>query len=93
VIAGLMLVTAIQLHALLQWKTYSNDIDDNQSKCQVSHISNNNIKKVLYAMALGLQNDMKTDACINFDEKVYNHATIKKTGYVPDLKQLKKEII
>jgi hypothetical protein len=78
---------------LAAMEKYSNNIDENQSKCQVYYLSNVNIKKVLYAMAVGLQNDMKTDAFINFDDKVYIHATIKKTGYVPDLKQLKKEII
>jgi hypothetical protein len=36
-------------------------------------------------MIVGLQNDIKTGAFINFDDKVYIHATIKKTGYVPVL--------
>jgi hypothetical protein len=31
-------------------------------------LSNNNIKKVLYAMAVALENVMKTDAFIKFDD-------------------------
>jgi hypothetical protein len=78
---------------LAAMETYSNDIDDNQSKCQVFYLSNNNCKKVLYAMAVGLQNDMETDVFVNFDDEVYIHATIKKKEYIPELKQLKKEIL